>query len=41
MLQYESAWFKGKYMNVSLYRLFRSTIYTLYTLCGMIINGVA
>lgn len=34
MLQYVSAWFKGKYMNASLFRRFRSTIYMLYTLNG-------
>lgn len=41
MPQYGSAWFKGKYMNARLFRMFTSTIYTLCTLNGMIISSVS
>lgn len=34
MLHYGSAWFKGKYMDASLFRRFRSTIYMLSALNG-------
>lgn len=40
MLQYESVWFKSKYMNVFLFSMFKN-IYMLRTLNGVIISNVS